>query len=411
LAAMLDSVIIGAGWAGLAVSAALVDRGIRHRLFERSRIGESWRSARWDSFLVNTPNMHTVMPGDRYVGNAPTGSMTAAALVALLEDYAHRRGLPVECGRDVAALTREADGFRCDVDGETVLARTAVLACGHQSVTLRPGLAAALPARIAQLDALTYRNPRDLPPGSVLVVGSGQSGGQIAEELNQSGRRVFLATSRVGRFPQSYRGRHALEWGVDLGLMDVPREDLVRNFGAVPTRALNGADHTISLQGLSASGVVLLGRLTAVQGQVLILADDLGENLAHGDRLAQDFRDAVDAHIAEHGLPAPPGTPDPGEAVAPVLADPPIRALDLADAGIGTVIWCTGVRGDYRFLQVPGVLDARGAPIEAAGVSPVTGLYVAGVPYSVSRRSGTILAAEPESAHIAGHLARTLARA
>ncbi|MCU9849901.1 NAD(P)-binding domain-containing protein [Defluviimonas sp. WL0024] len=402
----LECIVVGGGWAGLAVSGELTARGIQHRLFERHRIAETWRTQRWDSFRINTPRHQTVMPGERDTSGDPDGAMPVAEFIALMQDYAGRRGLPVECGREVRRIEPHGRGYRIELDRETVLSRCVVVASGDQNVAVRPALAANVPDAVAQYDATSYRNPTSMPEGAVLVVGSGQSGGQIAEDLIRAGREVYLSTSRVARQTHSYRGRHSMAWMVDTGIMDIPKANLLAA-GPIPTRALVGADHTISLQSLSAQGVQLLGRLTAIDAGRAHFDSDVSVNVAFGDTTAAETKARIDAWLTANGIMAPAARTDPAETVVPTLPDPAILELDLTQS-VGSVVWCTGVRGDYTFLRVPAVLDNRGAPIESGGLTRVAGLCIAGVPYSVSRRSGTILAAAPDAERMVNHVEMVL---
>lgn len=398
----LDCVIIGAGWAGLSVSAELKARGIDHVLFERARIGETWRTQRWASFLLNTPRYQTVMPGDVDTSDDPDGAMQISEFIEMLERYVRRKELPVQCGRTVHSVEPHETGFRLEVDSEVLVARSVIVATGDQNVAVIPPFASEVSAGVAQFDTTNYRDPQSLPEGAVLVVGCAQSGGQIAEDLALGGRTVYLSTSRVARLVKQYRGRHVLAWMVDTGILDIPRTELLQA-GPIATRGLVGADHTISLQSLSALGVVLLGRLQGIEGEIARFDDGVRENIRHGDRTASDLKARIDAWLAANGVKAPPAQPDPAETVEPVLPSVPIRELDLSQ-GFGAIVWCTGVRGDYHFLRVPGALDDRGAPVETGGLTRVPGLCIAGVPYSISRRSGTILAAEMDAVRMADHI-------
>jgi putative flavoprotein involved in K+ transport len=405
--AMLDAVVVGAGPAGLGVSHALLERGLRHQVVERGRIGETWRSQRWDSFRMNTPNVQTVMPGDRYEGTDPEGFMTRDAFVALLEDFARRHGLPIETDNPVTGLTRSAarGGYRLETGRGPLHARNVVIASGSLNRPRRPAVAAALPPDLLQLDAYEYRNPASLPAGAVLVIGSAQSGGQIAEDLLAAGRTVFLSTCRVGRNARSYRGRDILLWLEESGLFDLPRADFTEASGHVLPRPLLGAVRTISLQSLSARGVVLLGRFTGVAGSRLGFADDLEANLRFGDETSATIKRQIDDYIARRGLEAPPAADDPDETVAPRLPDPPIRSLGWREQGIATLIWCTGFGGDFGWVRLPGVLDDRGRPRQADSVAPVPGIYFAGIDFAATRRSGTLLAVAGEAQRIAERIA------
>ncbi|RUV73124.1 MAG: FAD-dependent oxidoreductase [Mesorhizobium sp.] len=404
---ILDAVVIGAGWAGLGVSHALTQRGLRHRVLERGRIGETWRTQRWDSFRVNTPNIQTVMPGDTYDGPDPDGAMTSGEFVALLEDYADRYGLPVETGTPVTDLVASDDLYRLAVPRGALWARNVVIASSNQNCPARPPFSALLPPEVQQIDASAYRNASGLDSGAVLVVGSAQSGGQIAEDLVQAGRTVFLATSRVGRLPRMYRGRHISVWMVLSGLIDVTRRELLQQ-GPIPGRPLTGALHTISLQSLSAQGVVLLGRLTGVDDGRLSFSDDAEEHVRLGDEGSARVRSQIDEFIARNGIDAPEAEPDPAEVIGALLPNPPVRSIDLAARGITTVIWCTGFRGDFGWVCVPDVLDAQGQPLHEKGFASVPGVYFAGLPFSISRRSGTILAIAEEAALLVEDIQRRL---
>ncbi|MDH4986308.1 NAD(P)/FAD-dependent oxidoreductase [Aminobacter anthyllidis] len=404
---ILDAVVIGAGWAGLGVSHALAQRGLRHRVLERGRIGETWRTQRWDSFRVNTPNSQTVMPGDTYVGPDPDGAMTSGELVALLEDYAGRHGLPVETGTPVTDLVVSDGLYRLAVPSGSLWARNVVIASSNQNCPERPPFSALLPPEVKQIDASAYRNPSGLDSGAVLVVGSAQSGGQIAEDLVQAGRTVFLATGRVGRLPRMYRGTHISVWMVLTGLIDVTRTELLQQ-GPIPGRALTGALHTISLQSLSAQGVVLLGRLTGVDDGSLLFSDEAEAHVRHADEGSAKLRSQIDEYIVRNGIDAPRAEPDPAEAIGAILPNPPIRSIDLAARGITTVTWCTGFRGDFGWVRVPNVLDARGQPLHENGFAGAPGMYFAGLPFAISRRSGTILAIAEEAALLVEDIKRRL---
>ena len=394
----LDAAVVGGGWAGLSVSAALQAAGLRHLVLEKRRICETWRMQRWDSFRMNTTNALTVMPGARYGGDDPDGFMTRDAFVAMVEGFAARRSLPVETGRAVTTLERyAAGGFVLATPQGVVEARNVVIASGNLNVPKRPASAAGLPDAVLQLDASDYRSAGQLPPGAVLVVGAGNSGGQIAEDLARAGRPVFLATGRNGRVPRRYRNRDILDWLIDTGRMEKPRT-------AATGRPLLGATHTISLQSLSALGVVMLGRfLDAAPDGVMTFADDLAESAAFADQVSADIKREIDDFIAAAGLSAPVALPDEGEAVERRFPDPPILALDLAARGIATVIWSIGFRGDYGWVLVPGAIDDRGEPVQQRGIS-VPGVYFAGLDTSDSLKAGTVMVAAEESDRIVGHI-------
>ncbi|UGY03917.1 flavin-containing monooxygenase [Bradyrhizobium quebecense] len=401
-----DTAVIGAGWAGLGVSYMLTKAGLTHRVLERGRIGETWLTQRWDSFHLNTVKFHTVMPGDHYEGSDPEGFYTHDEFVALLEDYARRYGLPVATNTPVTALTREGQAgvYRLITPVGELTARAVVIASGSLNCARRPEVARALPPGLLQIDSSVYRNPQALPMGAVLVVGSAQSGGQIAEDLAMAGRVVFLSTGRTGRKPRRYRGRDIGFWERESGLFDIPRKDFVGPNGRIAGRPLLGALHTISLQSLSAQGVVLLGRFTGVANGRLTFADDVRDNVRFGDEVAAKTRRHIDDYIARSCLDAPPAIDDPAETIAPRLPNPPILSLDPREHHITTVIWCTGLEGDYSFVQVPGVLNAHGQPLENEGLTEAPGIYFAAVDFSSTRKSGTIFGIAEEAQRLVDYI-------
>ncbi|PSS65457.1 FAD-dependent oxidoreductase [Ensifer sp. NM-2] len=405
---VLDAVVIGAGWAGLGVSYWLARRGLRHSVLERGRIGETWRTQRWDCFRMNTPNVQTVMPGDCYDGPDPDGAMTGEQFVALLEDFARRNTLPIEPDTAVSELAHENGAYRLTTSHGTLWAHNVIVASGCLNCPVRPVWAPALSPALHQIDASGYRSTADLPDGSVLVVGSGQSGAQIAEELAEAGRKVFLATSRVGRLPRRYRSRDIMVWLLESGFLDVRREEVIRLAGRIPPRGVLGSVHTISLQALSAQGVALLGRLTGIEdGGNLSFADDLEANVRFADEASDTVKRHVDDYISRAGIDAPPAEPDPAETVALRRQNPPIGSLDLSRSGIASVVWCTGFKGDFSWMRLPGVLDSAGQPVHEDGVAALPGLYFAGLDFASTRKSGIILAIAEEAPrlvdHIAGH--------
>lgn len=404
---ILDAVVIGAGSAGLGVSYFLQERGCTHQVLERGVVGETWRTQRWDSFRLNSTNIRSVLPGDTYDGTDPWGAITHHAFAAYLEGYVDRHRLPVCNNAAVKQLNREDGAYRIATDRETFLARTVVVATGNQNCQVRPHGSGNLPPAIRHIDSSFYRNPRDLAEGAVLVVGSGQSGGQIAEDLVQAGRQVFLATSRAARLVRRYRGGDSLNWLTLCGYADVPRRKLIQENGRLPPRPLLGATHTISLQSLSAQGVVLLGRFMGFANGRLAFGDELADHLRFGDETSAELKRVIDSYIERAGLDAPPADDDPAEAIAPCLADPPIRSIDLTVSGISTIIWCTGFTGDFGWIQLPGALNAAGQPIHEEGVGTVPGLYFAGLDFGMTRKSGTIPAVAAEADYMVAHLFNT----
>jgi putative flavoprotein involved in K+ transport len=402
---VLDVVVIGAGWAGLGISHGLRRSGISHVVLERGRIGETWRSQRWDSFRFNIPRVLTVMPGDRYDGSDPEGAMTRDEFVSMLEDYVSRNGLPVHLGESVTEVTPDGPGcYRVKTETRTLTARNVVVASGSLNRPKRPAVSQQIPPSVRQIDTSDYRSATALEAGAVLVVGAAQSGGQIAKDISDAGRQVYFATSKIGRLPRSYRGRHLALWMVESGALEVRRKDFVLPSGEIPARPLQGAVETLSLQLLSAQGVVLLGKLAGADGTLLTFTGDVAENIRFADENSAAVRKRIDDHIARNGIAAPPATDDPAEVVAPKLPSPPITSLDLEASGISTIVWCTGFDGDFSWLRVPGALGADGQPSHVDSIGAASGVYFAGLDFASTRKSGTILASADESRAIVGHI-------
>jgi putative flavoprotein involved in K+ transport len=396
-----DAVVVGGGWAGLAVSNALSSAGFRHVVFESRRVCETWRAQRWNSFHMNTPNVQTVMPGDTYRGEHPEGFMTRDEFVDMVASYAMRQRLPVETNTPVKAVRPAGAAFEVVTSQGPTRARSVVVATGNLNVPKRPPSSAKLPASVTQIDGSDYRDSATLPAGAVLVIGCGNSGGQIAEDLMHSGRTVYLATGRNGRVPRRYRGRDISLWLRDTGRYDLPRT-------AKTGRPLLGATHTISLQSLSAQGIVLLGRFIGVSSTgEMTFADDLQENAKFGDQISSEIKRDIDEFIERNGLSVPPASVDEAEAIPPRFPRPSILSLDLKARGITTVIWCVGFRGEFGWLQVPGATDGQRQPVQAGCVS-APGVYFAGLDTSEAFKAGTILVAQEASNRIAEHI---LARA
>jgi putative flavoprotein involved in K+ transport len=399
----VEVVIVGAGQAGLAVSYYLWAFGVEHIVLERGEIAESWRS-RWDSFTLVTPNWMTRLPSYSMADGAGGDFLPRSAVVGILERFA--RGLPVQTGTEVLSVTATDGGYEVVTTSGRIAARAVVVAGGGQRCPVIPRLAGGLPADMYQSDAGHYRSPDALPAGAVLVVGSGQSGTQIADELATAGRDVLLATSRVPRVPRRYRGRDVHEWTVELGIYDQPTEAVAdpAEFRE-PHPMLSGArgGHTISYQQLGQDGVRLLGRLAGVEGQLLRFAPDLLGNIRHADQQAARFRRAADEYVTRSGIVAPPPDTDPAEGPRPWPEDFP-ETLNARAENIASVVWCTGFGPDTSWLRVP-VLTPDGSPAHVRGITAFPGLYVAGYPWLSNRGSGLLYGVAADAARIAQHIA------
>jgi putative flavoprotein involved in K+ transport len=415
----LDTVIVGAGQAGLGVSYFLQRDGRKHVVFERGRIGESWLSQRWDSFKLNTPNFMNVLPGLPYDGPEPDGFWTRDDLLHYFQRYVKHFQLPVRTGVTVVSVEQAEDQQRFIVKTrtdrqieESVLSRSVVIASGIQQTPKYPPICSRLPPNIAQLHTADYRSATALPAGAILVVGGGQSGCQIAEDLLSAGRTVYLCTSRVGRVPRRYRGRDILEWWIDMKFLEVSFASLEdKSISRAPQPQASGLGrygHTVSLQQLARQGVVILGRLLDVDGGTLVLSDEAAAHVRFADEFSHMWKNRIDAYLEQGGITPPSLEGDPADAPDPQAeCVSPVRRLNLREAKISAVIWATGFRGDFTWIHLP-VLDAEGKPIHQQGISPVRGLYFIGFPWLISRKSGIIYGIEEDAHYIADAIAEQL---
>lgn len=416
---IMDTVIIGAGQAGLGVSYFLQQKGYRHILFEKGRIGESWLSQRWDSFQLNTPNLFNTLPGLPYDGQEADGFWKTNDLVNYLQEYVHTFQLPVKTGVTVLSVDRAdgGEGFEIktrdqDQAEETVRSRTVVVASGIQRVPRFPAIRSKIPSGIFQLHTAEYRNPQGLPPGAVVVIGSGQSGCQITEDLLSAGRTVFLCTSKVPRVPRRYRGRDIVAWWADMKFWDVTYESLpdksITRLSQPQISGLRRFGHTVSLQNLAGRGVTILGRLLDIDSGTLRLGDDAAANVHFADEFSQRIKNDVDAYLERMNITPPPldeDTADAPDVEAQCVS--PLRTLNLHDADISTVIWATGFSGDFSWLHLP-IFDEQNKPIHTRGVSSERGLYFIGFPWLNSRKSGILYGIGEDAEYIAGLISQQL---
>jgi putative flavoprotein involved in K+ transport len=398
----LDAVVIGAGSAGLAASCELTKSAIDHVVLERGEIGQSWRD-RWDGFCLVTPNWSVQLPGHPYEGPRPDGFMGREELVGYLERYATAIEAPVQEGVGVTGLERLGDGtFLLQTSVHEVAARSVVVSTGAYQRPHRPSAASTLPPGLLQIDVDDYRNPGELPAGAVLVVGSGQSGCQIAEELLLSGREVFLA---CGKAPWAHRrlgGQDLFWWLLETGFLDDPRGSLPAPAARLAANVLaTGHDggRDLHLRTLQATGVTLLGRFSGADGSTARFADDLAESVAWGDQRNAQLMQRVAKLVAERGLARPPVC-EP----EPFLADPPDH---LSLRGFGAVLFAAGFRPDYeRWIHCPGAFDHLGFPIQEDGASTVAhGLYFVGVHFLRKRKSSLLIGVGEDAALVASKVA------
>jgi putative flavoprotein involved in K+ transport len=391
-----NTVVIGAGQAGLAASWWLVSRGIDHVVLERGRVAEKWRSQRWDSFTLLSPNWQTRLPGHAYSGPDPEGFMTGAETAAFLADYARSFAAPVVSDVTVTRVQPGGDGWVLETSAGPLTACNVIIATGELATPHVPAVELPVPA----LHTSDYRNPDGLPPGAVLVVGAGPSGQQIARELAAAGRRVHLAVGGHKTLPRRYRGHDTYWWMDRLGMLSRSVDTLPG--GRPPRRSRNavlaGGTQDLDVPTLAAQGVVVHGRFLDVRdGCWARFGDDLAATLAAADANADRFRATVDAYVATHRYPVPV---EPARSRGPVAEGP--RELDLGS--IAAVIWATGFRRDYSWLSAP-VLDAAGEPEHEHGITAAPGLYFLGLRWQSRRSSSFLDGVAADAEHVTAHLA------
>lgn len=400
--------IIGAGPAGLATSRKLTDEGIDHVLIERGRVAERWRSERWDSLRLLTPNWQTRLPGWEYEGDDPDGYMTMPEVVRYLDDYARSFDAPVIDETMVSRVGPTDGGFRVSTSRGEFDAAAVVVAVG--AAPNIPSWSADLPAGLDRLHSCEYRNPESLAAGGVVVVGASASGLQLADELRRAGREVVLSVGEHTRLPRTYRGRD-IHWWLDLtGTLDLTI-DQVRDVEAArraPSLQLVGTpdQRSIDLNALAASGIRLAGRAAGFEGRSLKFDDDLSDNAGRADRRLGRLLDLFDAHAAVGRFDdelEPVTRPEPTDVPTPALTE-----IDIDARGIRTVLWATGFAGRYPWLDVP-VFDDRGQICHDGGVTDWPGLYTMGLPFMRRRKSTFLDGFGADAADIVDHIAAHLA--
>lgn len=392
----VDAAVVGAGQAGLTMSWHLRRAGREHVLLDRrDRLGGGWLD-RWDAFRLVSPNWTASFPDDPYRCPDPDGFMPRDEIAARVAAYAGRISAPVVLGTEVHLLRARPDGgFRIETSQGTIDAREVIVATGGYHTPRVLASAANLSRRVASLHSHAYRNERQLAPGAVLVVGSGQTGVQLVEELHQAGRRVFLSVGSAGRAPRRYRGKDLFFWlrllaarGEELGTPLPTAEKLVdprRRLAANPHLSGHGGGHDTNLRRLASDGITLAGRLEAIDGERIRFASDLSANLAAADRFFDErFRSLVDTAIERAGIDAPPD-----DRVRFHHEPPEIPEIDLSRAGIASVLWASGYRMDYGWIELP-IFDDLGFPRQRRGVTSVPGLYFIGSLWQHTQGSATL---------------------
>ncbi|HEY0237605.1 MAG TPA: MSMEG_0569 family flavin-dependent oxidoreductase [Friedmanniella sp.] len=408
----VDVAVVGGGQAGLSASWFLNRAGVEHVVLERQTAAHEWHDHRWDSFTLVTPNVQCRLPGFPYPGDQPYGFMSREQTVGYLAEYVRRTAPPLREHTTVRQLRQDAaGGFVLELetpDGPAVLeAEQVVVAVGGYHDPKVPRLAERLPADLVQVHSSAYKNPEALPEGAVLVVGTGQSGAQIAEDLHLAGRQVHLVVGSAPRCARRYRGRDCIDWLEEMGLYDIAVEDTA---GGLREREktnhyMTGRDggHDIDLRRFALEGMGLYGRLIDVDGPHLSVAPTLEASLDRADRVAEDIKDAIDRHVDRLGLDVP--TEARYTPVWRPAAEP--TALDLRAAGVSAVVWATGFVPDFRWVRVP-VFDGRGLVGHHRGVTAVDGLHFLGLPWLHTWGSGRFAGLTRDAEHVVDHVVESL---
>lgn len=395
----VEVAIIGAGQAGLATSWHLKQAGVEHTVLEAGRVAETWRSRRWDSFRLVTPNWSVRLPGGEYAGADPDGYMPRDDLVGHFERWAASFDAPVEGGCNVTALDPDGDGFRLTLGDRVLRARTVVVASGGYQRAYVPPQAEQLPRSVDQLLAEEYTNPAALAPGAVVVVGSGQTGCQLAEELHEAGRKVILACGRCPWAPRRMDGRDVVWWVVESGFWNRTLDQLpspqARLFGNIQATG-HGGGHDLHYRTLHAMGVELVGRFAGASDGRLHFAPDLVQSVAAGDALAGVAKKYFDDLCARMGKSSQ------WEMPPPLVLDARTE-VDVAMDNVSTVIWTAGYRPDYGWVHLP-VFDSMGFPVQVEGRSAVPGLYFMGVHYQRKVQSAVLYGVGEDAEIVARHI-------
>ncbi len=397
-----DVIIVGGGQAGLSVSHCLQKQGINHIIFEKNRIGHSWRNDRWDSFCLVTPNWQCRLPDFPYQGNDPKGFMLKDEIVEYIEAFRRKVNPPILEGVTVSRVCRGEHGkLNVSTTAGEFTADHLVVATGGYDIPIVPEYAHSLPSRIKQVHSVNYRNPDQLPEGEVLVVGTGQSGVQLMEDLHLAGRKVHLAVGNAPRSPRMYRGRETTEWLFDLGFYEltIDKHPLGDEAKHKTNHFLTGRSggHEIDLRKFALEGVKLYGSMANIRGTQLEFQPDLTKNLDGADEVYVNIRNDIDRYIADNHIDAP--IEPPFRKVWEPEFDP--TSIDADHENITSIIWAIGFRPNYRWIELP-VFDGRGFPQFDRGITNVDGLYFIGLPWLHTWGSGRFLGIADDAQYLSG---------
>lgn len=400
-----SAIVIGGGQAGLSASYYLQQHDIDHLVLEKHSLTHTWRNQRWDSFCLVTPNWQCALPGYPYSGDDPNGFMKKEQIVAYLDGFIASVNAPVREGVAVQRLSRRSEGgYTLQTNAGAFTADQVIVASGGYHTPIIPRLAERLPAQIHQLHSEQYRNAQSLPDGAVLVVGSGQSGAQIAEDLHLAGRKVYLAVGEAPRCARFYRGKDVVDWLAEMGYYDIGvdshplREGVRDNTNHYVTGREGGRD--IDLRRFALEGMELFGRLNELQGSRLTFSANLAANLDAADAVYNRINASIDKYIAEQAIDAPAA-----ESYVPLWQPAAEReTLDLGGSEITSVVWCIGFTPDFSWVDVP-VFNGRSYPGHVRGVTAQPGLYFLGLPWLHTWGSGRFSGVARDAQHVVAEVA------
>ncbi|MDR5766967.1 MULTISPECIES: NAD(P)/FAD-dependent oxidoreductase [unclassified Caballeronia] len=399
----IDTLVVGAGQAGVAMSEHLSKLGVPHLVLERDRIAERWRTGRWDSLVANGPAWHDRFPNLEFADFDPDGFASKDQVAEYFVEYAKKFDAPIRTGVEVKKVVRNAGrpGFTVDTSDGTIEANRVVVATGPFQRPVIPPIAPSS-AKLTQIHSADYRNPQQLPEGGVLVVGAGSSGVQIADELQRAGRRVYLSVGAHDRPPRGYRGRDFCWW---LGVLGEWDAEVMKPGREHVTIAVSGArgGHTVDFRRLAHQGITLVGLTKSFDDTRVSFEADLADNIRRGDENYLSLLDAADAYAQRNGLDLPEEPEARHIPADPECMTHPLLELDLAQAGVTSIIWATGYAVDFNWLQVD-AFDDKGKPKHQRGVAKEPGIYFLGLPWLSRRGSAFIWGVWHDAKHIADHI-------
>ncbi|HVZ11669.1 MAG TPA: NAD(P)/FAD-dependent oxidoreductase [Patescibacteria group bacterium] len=395
----INTIVIGAGQSGLSVSYFLTKNKVDHLVLERGQLADEIRNRRWDAFHLITPNHMTRLPGFPYIGKDPNGFDSRDEVVAHLEKYAKSFKAPVAENAEVLSVTQSKNGFVVKTKDSTYESRNVVVAIGSFHKPIVPEVAKLIPKGVTQLHSSQYKNSKKLPTGSVLVVGGGNSGVQIAVDLKRDGREVYLSLGRLRIVPRNYRGKDFMEWAEDMGALDRTTDEATPEIKATLAPLLYGYGGTVNIRKLAEDGIRLVGKLKGFENDKFLFDKTLNDAISSGEAALVGFKAAVDKYIADKKLNAKSEAPE----ISKKITYKETSELNLKESKIKTVIWATGFEDDFSFLKVP-VFDKNGEPVHEKGVSTLPGFYFMGLRWLSKYKSFLLVGVAEDAEYISGKI-------